>query len=141
MSADNVNLVQSVYDAFGRADVPAVLAAFSPNIRWVPAEHSPADRGEPYVGPQEVVQHVFMRIANDWDSFVIVPTRLFDAGDTVIMEGRYGGIYKATGKVTKAQVVHIWQIQDGKLIEFRQYTDTAELRDVLGGATQVTTSA
>src|SRR5687768_5131985 len=124
MSLDNLTLVQSVYDAFGRGDIPSVLAAMAPDLRWVAAEHSPYDRGTPYVGPDEVLQHVFMPIGANWDRFAILPERFLDAGHTIVMEGRYGGTYKATGRQTNAQVVHIWVVRDGKLIEFRQYTDT-----------------
>jgi uncharacterized protein len=141
MSLDNLTLVQSVYDAFGRGDIPSVLAAMAPDLRWIAAEHSPYDRGKPYVGPDEVLQHVFMPIGANWEAFAIVPERFLDAGDTIVMEGRYGGTYKSTGRKTNAQVVHVWVVRDGKLIEFRQYTDTAELRDVLGRNNESTASA
>jgi ketosteroid isomerase-like protein len=136
MSQANLKLVESLYQAFGRGDIPGVLATMSPDFRWVPAEHSPYDRGMPYVGTDEVAQHVFMRIGVDWDDFVVLPDRFLDAGDTIIMEGRYGGTYKSTGRKTNAQVIHIWVVRDGKLSEFRQYTDTAELREVSGRSNQ-----
>jgi uncharacterized protein len=134
MSSQNLTLVQSVYDAFGRGDMPAVLAAMAPDLRWIAAEHSPYHRGTPYVGPDEVLQHVFMPIGSNWENFLILPERFLDAGNTIVMEGRYCGTYKPTGRGTTAQVVHIWVVRDGKLIEFRQYTDTAELRDVVSGS-------
>jgi len=141
MSQENLTLVESVYDAFGRGDIPAVLAAMSPDFRWVPAEHSPYDRGMPYIGPNEVLQHVFLRLGADWDNFAVLSDRLIDAGDTIVMEGRYSGTYKTTGRKTNAQVVHIWVVREGKLSEFRQYTDTAELGDVLGRRYQSVASA
>lgn len=73
-----------------------------------------------------------MRIGAEWDQFEVVPTRFLDAGDTIIMEGRYRGSYRTTGRSTNSQVVHLWLIREDKLIEFRQYTDTAELREVVG---------
>jgi uncharacterized protein len=48
------------------------------------------------------------------------------------MQGRYGGTYKATGRSTNAQVVHVWTIRSGKLASFKQYVDTAEMRAVVG---------
>jgi ketosteroid isomerase-like protein len=130
MSQANVDLVKFVYEAFGRGDVSSVLSAMSPGIRWIPADHSPTDRGRAYNGPQEVADIVFKTIGEQWEGFKVKPERFFDAGDTVIMEGRYGGTYRATGRATNAQVIHIWLIRDGKIAEFRQYTDTAELSSV-----------
>lgn len=141
MSKDNLALVQSVYEAFGRGDIPAVLGTMSSDFRWIAAENSPYDRGTPYVGPQEVLENIFMRIGGNWDGFKVLVDRYLDAGDTIIMEGRYGGTYKDTGKDTNAQVVHIWVARDGKLVEFRQYCDTAELRDVTGRSAQASASA
>jgi hypothetical protein len=34
MSQENVGLVKSLYEAFGRGDVPTVLAAMDPKIEW-----------------------------------------------------------------------------------------------------------
>lgn len=38
---DNVSLLKSLYAAFGRGDVPAVLGAMSPEVRWYEAEGNP----------------------------------------------------------------------------------------------------
>jgi ketosteroid isomerase-like protein len=49
----------------------------------------------------------------------------------VIVEARYSGTYKATGKSMDTQVCHVWDIKDGKLTRFQQYVDTAKLHDVM----------
>ena len=141
MSSENLTLVKSLYDAFGRGDVEAVLGMMAADLRWIAAEHSPYDRGTPYVGPQEVMQHIFARVATEWDGFAVVPTRFLDAGDTIIMEGRYAGVYKSTGRRTNAQVVHLWVVRDGKAVEFRQYADTAEFLHLTGKAEVASASA
>ena len=60
------------------------------------------------------------------------PKQFHDAGDTVVVEGRYTGTYKATGKSLDAQVTHIWSLRDGKVTSFQQYVDTAQLQEVMG---------
>jgi ketosteroid isomerase-like protein len=132
MANTNMALVQGVYEAFARGDVASLIATMAQEFRWIPAENSPLDRGAPYVGPQEVLQNVFMRIATEWEGFEVLPDRFLDAGDTVVMEGRYAGTYKMTGRRTNAQVVHVWVVRSARLIEFRQYADTAELQWVIG---------
>ena len=59
MSQANRQLIQDLYDAFGRGDAGAVLAAFHPEIRWLEAEHVGYDDRNPYRGPQQVGEGVF----------------------------------------------------------------------------------
>jgi uncharacterized protein len=55
-----------------------------------------------------------------------------DAGETVIVTGRYSGAYKATGKKIDAQFAHFWTLADGKVARFQQYTDTLQSGQVAG---------
>jgi ketosteroid isomerase-like protein len=47
-----------------------------------------------------------------------------------VVEARYTGTYKATGKKLAAQVCHIRKLRDGKITSFQQYVDTAQLQEV-----------
>ena len=134
MSQQNVDLVRGIYDAFAAGNVPAVLGAMSPDIEWNEAENFPLADGNPYVGPDAVLQGVFARLAAEWDGFAAVPDEIIDAGDTVIALGRYLGTYKATGKPIKAQMVHVWRIAGGKAAAFQQYTDTLQVGRATGAA-------
>ncbi|MDP9362034.1 MAG: nuclear transport factor 2 family protein [Acidobacteriota bacterium] len=128
----NVAMMRSLYDAFGRGDVPAVLAGFDPGIEWMEAENiNYADRS-PYRGPQAVVEGVFMRIGQDWSNFRINVDKFVDGGDTVVALGRYTGTNKTTGKPLDAQFAHVWSIRDGKIVRFQQYADTAQFARVTG---------
>ena len=131
--ASHVGLVKALYDAFGRGDVAAVLGRFDPKIEWREAEGNPYEpSGKPWVGPDAVLQNLFLRIGADWDAFTIHPQLLHDAGDTVVVEGRYTGTHKVTGKLLDAQVCHVWRIRDGKIAGFQQFVDTAQLQAVMG---------
>jgi ketosteroid isomerase-like protein len=129
----NVQLVKSLYEAFGRGDIAAVLAGMDPAIEWHQAESNPyMPSGDAWVGPDAVLQNLFMRIGADWDGFKVHPRTFHDAGDTVIVEGRYTGTWKSTGKSADTQMCHIWRLRDGKVTSFQQYVDTARLHDVMG---------
>ena len=41
VNMDNVRLLKNLYDAFGRGDIPTVLAAMSSSITWCQAESNP----------------------------------------------------------------------------------------------------
>ncbi len=60
------------------------------------------------------------------------PMEFHDAGSVVVVEARYTGTYKQTGKSLDAQVCHVLKMRDGKLASFQQYVDTAQLQDVSG---------
>ena len=122
----NGDIVKALYDAFGKGDVPAVLAAFDPEIQWREAENFLYADGNPYVGPQAVAEGVFQRIVSDVENFAVLPERFVEGGDTVVVEGRYRGTMKATGKPLDTQFAHVWQLRDSKVVRFQQYTDTKQ---------------
>jgi ketosteroid isomerase-like protein len=133
MPSPNHQLVADTYAAFARGDVPAVLGAFAPDMVWNEAENFPLADGNPYIGPEAVLNGVFMRLATEWDGFTVNVEQIHDAGDTVIARGRYTGTYKATGAPISAQLAHVWTIKDGKLAAFQQYVDTHQVRRAVGG--------
>lgn len=132
MSKANVDLIRGIYDAFAVGDVPAVLGAMSPDIVWNEAEHFPYADGNPYVGPEAVLNGVFARCVGEWDGFAVAVDEILDAGDTVIALGRYHGTFKATGRAQNTQLVHVWRIASGKVVAFQQYADTLQVARVTG---------
>ena len=127
---ENVALVRSLYEAFAQGDIPTVLAAMHPQIAWHEAENSPYDDGGPAVGPEEVLNKVFMRLGSEWEGFTPHVEEIIGAGDQVVVLGRYGGVYKATGKELHAQFAHVYRLEDGKVTRFDQYTDTLQYAEV-----------
>ncbi len=121
--------ITNLYKAFARGDVPAVLAAFSPTIRWTEAEGFPY--GGTYIGPDAVLQNVFAKLGSEWDGYSAVPHELIASGDTVVALGEYSGRYKATGKSFKAPFVHVWKFAGEQVVSFRQHTDTAVVQRAL----------
>jgi ketosteroid isomerase-like protein len=132
MSQDNVALVQAIYAAFGTGDVPGVVSRMSPDIVWNEAENFIYADSNPYLGPEAILTGVFARLGTDWEGFAAVPDEFLDAGDAVVVLGRYRGTYKETGRALDAQLVHVWRVEDGKAVAFQQYTDTHQAAHVTG---------
>ena len=129
----NVDVVRGMYEAFGRGDIEAVLAACDPQIEWREAESNPYEpEGKPWIGPDAITENLFMKLGQEWDSFTVSPGEMYDAGEAVIAEGRYSGSYKATGKSIDAQFCHVFKLREGKVTSFQQYTDTARMQDAMG---------
>lgn len=126
MSQERVEVVRGMYAAFGSGDMPAVIAALDPQVEWREAENFIYADGNPYIGPSAVLEGVFMRIGNEWEGFVVSPEEVLDAGDTVIGQGYYSGVYKKTGERVRAQFAHFFTFREEKVVKFQQYTDTAQ---------------
>ena len=73
MSQENVQLIRGMYDAFGTGDVAAVLGQMDQSIEWREAENFMYADGNPYVGPQAILEGVFMRLGSEWAPFTILP--------------------------------------------------------------------
>jgi len=115
----NVQMVQDLYEAFGQGDVPTVLGAMDADTQWREAEGNPYQlSGEAWIGPDAILQNLFVKLGSEWDGFTVHPKDFHDAGDTVVVEGRYTGTNKATGKNLDAQYCHVFKIRDGKLGSF-----------------------
>jgi uncharacterized protein len=128
----NVQLARELYDAFGQGDVNIVLGAMDANIEWREAEGNPYQpSGDAWIGSDAIMQNLFIKLATEWDGFTVHPKEFHDAGDTVVVEGRYTGTYTKSGKSLDAQFCHVFKFRDGKLTSFQQFVDTAQLQDAM----------
>jgi ketosteroid isomerase-like protein len=78
------------------------------------------------------MENVFKHVAADWEEFGATPDVILAAGDAwVAAMGRYHGRYKPTGKTLDCDFSHFFQLRDGKVIKFHQYTDSALWNEVM----------
>lgn len=126
-TATPLDTIRAGYAAFARGDVPAVLGILDPKVEWTEAA------GFPYPGtfrgPEAVLNGVFMKLATEWEGWSAVPQQFVAQGDVVVALGDYGGKFRATGKKFSAPFVHVWTFRGGKVVRFRQHTDTVLVRE------------
>jgi len=104
----------------------------SSKIEWRAAEGHPyRTDDEIWVGPDAVVQKLFLRLGEEWDGFTVAPHSFYDAGETVVVEARYTGKYNATGRELDSPTCHVWKLKDGKITSFQQYIDTAQFDRIM----------
>jgi ketosteroid isomerase-like protein len=124
MRMGSVEIVRRSYAAFARGDLDGVLGDMDPAIEWHQAQGLP--HGGLYRGLDEVRANIFDPLGDQWwDDFSAVPDEFLDAGDQVVVVGRYRGVGKQTRKQLDVPFVHIWTLQGEKAIRFRQFLDTA----------------
>lgn len=130
---ENVEIVRGMYESFSKGDVPSVLEQMHHGIEWNEAENFIYADRNPYVGPQAILEGVFMRLGSEWDGFSVLPEEWMDAGNRVVVLGTYKGTHKGTGKRVSAQFAHVWSLKEGRVARFQQYTDTKQFADAVAG--------
>ena len=123
----NKEIVASLYASFAKGDVPTVLAAMDPKIEWTEAEGWPLYKGTS-VGPQAVVDDVFMRLGEIGENFSVHVTELVADGDTVVGLGTYTWNRTGSGEPAEVKIAHVWTLDGGKVTRFQQHVDTAKER-------------
>ncbi len=126
--ATNKQIIQAAYESFAAGDVPSVLAVMDDKIEWTEAEGFPLYDGT-FVGPQAIVDGVFMRLGEIGDDFTVTPIRFVAEGDTVVAIGTYSWKHRSTGEPAKVQMAHVWTFRDGKIITFEQLVDTLKVQE------------
>ena len=128
----NVVIIQSAYESFAKADIPAVLAIMDPKVEWNEAENMIYGNNKPLIGPDAVVSEVFMKIGAEWDNFTIANLQVTNMDNNMVLAtGRYQAKYKKNGAALDAQVAHLWTLKEGKVIRFQQYTDTRQFSELI----------
>ena len=126
----NLELIDGLYKAFAVGDIPTVLGGMDPKIVWNEAEGNSLAKGNPYIGPDAVLNGVFIPLGAMYDGFKLKNIKLHDmSNNQVLATLRYDATVKATGKKIDAQVAHLWTLKDGKIIAFQQYVDTKKLAE------------
>ena len=127
----NIQVIDSLYTAFSTGDMPTVLGFMHPKIEWNEAESNSLADGNPYIGPDAIVEGVFARLGATHEYFGLQDVKIYGmSGKMVLATLRYDAKVKATGKSYNAQAAHLWTLNDeGKITGFQQYVDTKKLAD------------
>lgn len=129
----NLSVIDGAYKAFAVGDIPAVLAVMDANIVWNEAEGNSYADGNPYIGPDEVLNGVFVRIGEDHEYFNLTDIKLHEmSNNQVLATLRYKAKLKKNGAEYNTQAAHLWTLKDGKVTNFQQYVDTKQLADAFG---------
>jgi ketosteroid isomerase-like protein len=125
----NIDILRDGYAAFGRGDIPAVLAIFADDIDWYTPEELPG--GGTFHGTAGVLEF-FSTLPTTYQKLSVEPDRFLDAGDQVIVEGHDRG--QIDGTPFEVGFAHVWTFVDGKATAMREYMDTGKLLPLFAAA-------
>lgn len=121
-SKDVTGVVDRLYEAFHDRDWDAFRALCAPDVLWVQNPGFPD--GATHRGADAIVEHVFRRFGDEWSSWRFVREERAAAEMTVLVLGHYEATHRVTGKQVRAAAAHVYDVRDGLVHRFRQYTDT-----------------
>lgn len=125
-----VELVQDLYAAFARGDIPALLAGLHPEVDWrinvdpaAPGANRIPDfrafRGRADVG------EFFAELGRNLEFHAFTPAAFFAHGDEVLVRVNMELTVRRTGRHLSVEAIHAFLFDaGGQLIRFREYLDT-----------------
>ncbi len=125
VSAENVELVRTIYDRFRAGDEEAALALIDPAMEI--RERSEAPDPEVYRGPEGTLNSLGNSRAA-FDELDVLPLEFVDAGEQVAVEIRFAGKGRESGVPIDERLGHLWTIRDGRAVSL---TVHSSLRDAM----------
>lgn len=122
MEEKNIALVRELYSSFNQGDDCRIAQLLSQDIRWNQMDGFPG-RGR-CVGITEVLGHVFAGLRSEWTDWQSAANDFFADGNTVFVKGYYSGTHRVTRKAFKVPFIGEYRIEEGRISEFNQFTDT-----------------
>jgi ketosteroid isomerase-like protein len=124
MSRENVEIVQSAFDAWDRGDTQAILELCDEDIVVIQAAELPGvpARQNGHAG----VLEAFALWPGYWDDFRIEILRTVDLGAHVVVTTDQSGRSKDTGIEVTAQFTFLFTLADGRITEWRIFLRESE---------------
>jgi ketosteroid isomerase-like protein len=129
--SSNLETAQQIHAAFGRGDVPAILAHMADDVAWESwTDNTAQQRGVPWLAPRSGKDGVaaFFQLIGTKTQVRDFQVLSFSAGEhTVAVEFVIELHYPETGRTARDEEMHLWTFNaQGKVTRLRHYTDTAK---------------
>jgi ketosteroid isomerase-like protein len=121
---ENINLVQQIYGEFKSGNIQGLLAKVDPNISW----ELPEIENVPFAGKRngrEAVAEFFALVGTSQEPMRFEPIDFVAQGDRVVSLGTYEWTVLENGRTFKSSFAHVFKIQNGLVVDFVEYMDTA----------------
>ncbi|MDX6668072.1 MAG: hypothetical protein QOK04_1452 [Solirubrobacteraceae bacterium] len=129
MSSENVELLQSMLDAYNEGGVEAMLPYIDADFE-VTVPPTLSVEPDTYRG-HEGMRHYFESFADVMDEVRFDAEAFVDAGDRAVATTRLTARARETGLEVEQQVFQVWTVRDGRAVKAEVYPTKAEaLRSV-----------
>lgn len=132
MTKNNLEIVKTFFEAGPKGDVEAARAVLDDNIEWIEPDVPGLWFAGKHHGAEESLREVVMPTLDRIDDFGIIIDEYLNAGDDIVALGRFFGKGKETGKKLDIPACFVCTVQNGKIIRFRAYHNTAKWLEAVG---------
>ena len=125
--AQNTKVVQDAYAAFGRGDIPALLANVADDVVWKGVYG--AGSHVPTAGERRgtaAVAEFFKQVAANVTFSRFEPKEFIATGDTVVALGHYAAT-TPIGKGFDSDFAMVFTLRNGKITRFQEFCDSAAI--------------
>jgi uncharacterized protein len=129
MSQQNVEIVQTAFDAYLRGDLPAMLERFASDVVVTTRPDQPDVRD--FHGHDGLMQQLTEWV-DTWDGFSIEILRIRDAGDLVIVIAREHGQGTRSGVPMDDEVTFVFTVEGAKVMRWQMFGSEPEAVKAVG---------
>lgn len=128
--SNNLAVINTIYEAFGKGDVPTILEQMADDVQWEQwADNSAQRAGVPWLAPRSGKAGVleFFQILGGMPVKEFQILSIMAGGNQVAVEFVIAIDVPSTGIHYRDEEIHLWTFNDqGKVVRLRHYTDTAK---------------
>jgi len=123
----NTEVIQTLYAAFGRGDIPAIQNLVTDDVNWDNTRVASAEC--PWNGNfsgESSLPGFFAAVGGELDLTVFDPHTFTETGGNVTVQLHIKGTIRKNGAPFVNDAVHVWRLNPaGKVNFYRHYNDTA----------------
>ncbi|MBD0331433.1 MAG: nuclear transport factor 2 family protein [Chitinophagaceae bacterium] len=128
MDNQNVETIKRAYQHFQQGNIEGLLQMFDDNINWEIPQISNVNFSGKRSGKYKV-QEFFSDLSEQVTFKKFEPQEFVPHNGNVIVFGHYTGNVGATGKDYNSDWVHVFEVQNGKIKSFKEYSDSSAISE------------
>jgi ketosteroid isomerase-like protein len=129
MSEENVEIVRSIYEAFGRREWDAVFRDTAPDVELTTPPGGP--NSGTYRGREECEGYL-RELITPFEASAVQPEEFFERGDQVAVVYKVRARPKGSSAEIEIRGGGLWTIRGGKAVSLRFFSKPEEALETLG---------
>ena len=126
--ADNVDVIQGIWDAFGKGDFDKAATQFSDDAEVVAAD--PLPWGGTHIGPDGFRDFSDL-LHGQFKDLKARPLKVLGSDDNHVTVLAHASGKTVAGKQLEVDVLWLYQLRDGRVTSARAFADTATILEAL----------
>jgi uncharacterized protein len=125
----NVEVVERLIKAFEERDQEAAFAELDPEVELLPIRAQL--EGTSYRG-HDGYRRLVADFDEDWEDLRLLPERIRESGDRVVVSGRMVASGRASGIELDIPLALLYELRNGKVVRLESFSDPDEALEAIG---------